>query len=98
VSKGAVDVLLNRLMETTDDFADGLWQSRVLPSAPAKAKGGRPRIPDHENIALLVEFEQGRLEGKWKTQAEFARYKDKTSQTMSDRLKSARESGKRPEN
>ena len=52
--------------------------------------GGRPKkAPDFE---LLKEFEQGTFEGRWKTQADFARYKDNTPPTtMNDRLKKARE-------
>jgi len=70
-----------------------------------KNKGGRPRGRIEDHVALLDEFNEGKLWDKWKTQKEFADHKDIRESTMSERLKVARakrkqdpEFGKRSEN
>lgn len=76
----------------------------IVIDVPKPVKGGRPRVTIEKKLDLLHEFEEGRIERRWKTQKDFALRKNMGESTVSDWLRDARKaknepkSANRPEN
>lgn len=63
-----------------------------------KDKGGRPVVATQTKVAWLDEFKQGKIEGRWTTQAKFAELKGVSPSTVSQYFADARKHLENSEN